>query len=523
MTEIYRKQASRLEQLEKENRRLQTELDEEEAKRRKIEDEVEELREAKGELAMLREQAQRAGGLEGTLEKLVRRTDRSRDACILFLTRFMQRGEIASLQRQNAHLQQQSSKSSRRVSTSGAPPSGLSPAPALEEVLQSKSTTIESMEVEISNLRAQLSERSSSSTAHDEQVAALEKKLERSESAAESFRREQNDLKKSLERASERAVKEGGQRSSAETRIRGLEDELTGTANSNVELGRKSEGLEKKVSTLTTLLKEADVRTQGLQADVERNEQQAAELQKRLTAIEKASAKLQREQGARGKSGEGAVGDDDDDGLDELEDEERQKLQARIRELEGEVFELKRGMWRQKRRDMDGVEHSDDNGSETGPGNNKSNNNFDEVDLTGGAGTSGGFSPRRTLLGGGNARGQKSFTGMLSGGLSALTGGGGAGYAPAGAGRARGDPVDETYDDTDDFDEEAFRRAYEGTAAAAPNREPDHAAAELAARRRVERVRETKRNLARWEGWRLDLVESRAVGGGWGSGEIFEI
>ena len=77
MTEIYRKQASRLEQLEKDNRRLQTELGEEETRRRKTEDEVEELREFKSELAMLREQAQRAGGLEGTLEKMVRRADRS--------------------------------------------------------------------------------------------------------------------------------------------------------------------------------------------------------------------------------------------------------------------------------------------------------------------------------------------------------------------------------------------------------------------------------------------------------------
>ena len=44
------------------------------------------------------------------------------------------------------------------------------------------------------------------------------------------------------------------------------------------------------------------------------------------------------------------------------------------------------------------------------------------------------------------------------------------------------------------------------------------------AKKRLERIREVKRGLKNWEGWRLDLVEDRSGGvGGEGIGEIFEI
>ena len=42
------------------------------------------------------------------------------------------------------------------------------------------------------------------------------------------------------------------------------------------------------------------------------------------------------------------------------------------------------------------------------------------------------------------------------------------------------------------------------------------------AKKRIERVKEVKRALKNWEGWRLDLVENRR-GGGEGVGEIFEV
>jgi hypothetical protein len=56
-------------------------------------------------------------------------------------------------------------------------------------------------------------------------------------------------------------------------------------------------------------------------------------------------------------------------------------------------------------------------------------------------------------------------------------------------------------DDDFEFDEEAFRKAQEEEG-----------------RRRVERVREVKRGLKAFEGWRVDFVDVRA-----GVGGVFEV
>jgi hypothetical protein len=60
-------------------------------------------------------------------------------------------------------------------------------------------------------------------------------------------------------------------------------------------------------------------------------------------------------------------------------------------------------------------------------------------------------------------------------------------------------------DDEDDFDEEAWRKAQEEEG-----------------KRRIERIREVKRGLDKWKGWRVDLVEVRRVGGE-RMGEVFEV
>lgn len=59
-------------------------------------------------------------------------------------------------------------------------------------------------------------------------------------------------------------------------------------------------------------------------------------------------------------------------------------------------------------------------------------------------------------------------------------------------------------DDGADFDEDAFRRAQEEEG-----------------RKRIERVREVKRGLKEWEGWRMDLVDVRV--GVPGLGEVFDV
>src|SRR2546421_3879177 len=114
---------------------------------------------------------------------------------------------MASLQRQNAQLQAQVSKASRHASSPSQV--NISLPSELEAALASKSSTIESMEMEISSLRAKIDRSGTSTSVQIEQIAALEEKLVKSERAAEAAQRELADLKKNLERTSERAVKEG--------------------------------------------------------------------------------------------------------------------------------------------------------------------------------------------------------------------------------------------------------------------------------------------------------------------------
>lgn len=69
---IYRKQAARLDELERENRRLAKEAQENEKRWRKTEDELEELREASGDVAQLKARAEKADAQVDEFNKVVR-------------------------------------------------------------------------------------------------------------------------------------------------------------------------------------------------------------------------------------------------------------------------------------------------------------------------------------------------------------------------------------------------------------------------------------------------------------------
>jgi len=69
--DIYRKQASRLEESEKENKRLEKEAKDAEARWRKTEEELEEAREANSEVVELRGRIDKVGEVEAELAKLV--------------------------------------------------------------------------------------------------------------------------------------------------------------------------------------------------------------------------------------------------------------------------------------------------------------------------------------------------------------------------------------------------------------------------------------------------------------------
>ncbi|KAI1118590.1 hypothetical protein F5Y14DRAFT_398985 [Nemania sp. NC0429] len=430
--DIYRKQVARIDDLEKENKRLAKEASDAERRYKKAEEELADLQEA-----------DREGSETSQIEKL--------------------KAEIAALQRHNTQLQSAATK------RHGSSPSLSIAAPAgeLQEQLASKSSTIETMELEISRLRAQAERQATAGGTDREQIVALEEKLARSEQAAMKAQRELADLKRNLERTTERLVKEGSARTSAETKLRSLEREAERVTAEKAELEKKAEALEKKVLALGTLHKENDSRSQTLRKDKERAEKEAQEAQLKIERLEAENLRLRKKDAAEGGG--------DDEGMDELENEERQRMEKKMRDLEAEVYDLRRGIWHQRRRDLE-------------PGAEEDFTNID-LDTTGGGG--GPLSPNATRKGG-----NRGFSDYLTSGINAL----------AGVGADDGEH-DELLDDDDmEFDEEAFRRAQQEDA-----------------KRRLERIKELKRGLKNWEGWRLDLVDGRRGGGGYGAGEIFEI
>jgi hypothetical protein len=363
-----------------------------------------------------------------------------------------------------------------------------SPSNDLSALLASKSSTIESMEIEISNLRAQLARTASGSTAEKEQIAALEEKLLRTQNSFEASQRELMDLKKNLERTTEKAVKEGSERTSMEIKLKALEREAEETNSQCLGLQKKAEALEKKVTTLTTLHKEHDSRSQELKKDHQRVEKEAIELRHRLVGIETENLRLREErERTRNHEAQGI----DDEAVDDLENESRQRLERKIRALEGEVFELRRGVWRDRRVEIDGnYGNTDLSAGAISPGGR-----FSDVDL------SGNMSPgyQRGLV-----PAAKGLGDLFASGFNAITG---AAPAAGAGGHSRSHGNDAFIEDGSevDFDEEAFRIAQEEEA-----------------RKRIERVREIKRGLNDWKGWRLDIVESRRAGAE-GAGEIFEV
>lgn len=335
------------------------------------------------------------------------------------------------------------------------------------------------MELEISRLRAQAERQASAGGTDREQITALEEKLARAEQAAMKAQRELGDLKRNLERTTERAVKEGSERTSAETKLRTLERETEQLKEEKAELEKKVEALEKKVTALGTLHKENDSRSQALRKEKERAEKEAQDAKSKIDKLEAENTRLRKKDAAEGGG--------DDDGVDELENEERQRMEKKIRDLESEVYDLRRGIWHQRRKELEPGAEDNEHLQVTSPGAN----NFTNIDLGGGPLSARKLS-HHSKPGGG-------FGDFFASGINALTG----------ATPPIGDKDDDglLLDDDDlEFDEDAFRRAQEEEG-----------------KRRLERIKDIKRGLKNWEGWRLDLVDLRRGGGGYGAGEVFEV
>lgn len=155
-------------------------------------------------------------------------------------------------------------------------------------------------------------------------------------------------------------------------------------------------------------------------------------------------------------------------------------LEKRVKQLETELFEAKSSQWRQGRSKLEGYRSKDELLVEDGQ--------FDDIDL---------HSAKSINAGGSKSQG---IGGFLVDGFSALTG-----VNPRRQSVAQRSLESDLDDDLDDdLLESEFRKVREEEA-----------------RKRVERIRQTKRELIQWKGWRLDLLND--WGGGRGIGEVFEI
>jgi hypothetical protein len=493
MPDIYRKQALRIEELDRENRRLEREVQDGEVRWRKSEEELEELREASGESEMFRVQE-----MKRKVEEREREIQKLQEE-IKALTR----QQSVQLQRSGSHPYP--AIKGRRGSNGMDVLGGASPDSWRKE-LESKDSTIADMELEISRLRGQLSSQTAGCEAHGDQIEALKTSLVSVQAQLGSKETELGDLRKAMQRASEKSVLDGTERMSKDTKIRTLERELAEVVEMREEVVKKAEMLEKKVEAMNKLHRETEGRNASRLAAAETAWREAGLLKARLAKVENENLKL-REERERRKKRE-ITGDGAEEGLDELEDEARIRLEKKIRELEGENFDLKRGVWREKRKDLQpSVAEVDADGAEIQP----SNEGFDEIDLSG----HGPGSRRRSFAASHEPQQQQqkhsSFSTVINSGLAAFRA---ATTSPAHQqhhSRPRQDSLLQEFDDDitdgDGFDEEEFARA---------QREEE-------ARKMVEHVREVKRKLKDWQGWRLDLVDVRRGGGGFGVGEIFEV
>ncbi|KAK5099651.1 hypothetical protein LTR70_002268 [Exophiala xenobiotica] len=450
--DIYRKQMARIEELENENKRLAKEAQESQARWQKNEDQLEELREQASEIQKPEDSDE--------VQKL--------------------KSEINSLRRNSRQsISVPKSRPDEEVET-------------LRKDLEGKDSTISDMQLEISRLRSQVTSLTSSGKDENEQIAALQDSLQRSETSNTKLQTELADVKKALTRASEKAVLDGTERTSKDTKIRALERELEELKTGKDEVDKKAETLQRKIEALNKLHRESEQRNAPKLAAADATGKELAMVKAKVEAVEKENLRL-REARKHTISGDGA-----EEGLDELEDEERQKLQQRIRELEAENFDLRRGVWRDKRKELQpNLSMEKDVGADA--------DGFDEVDLNGSAGATRRSS---TMHAPAMQSRHSGFTQVLSSGLAAFrTSTTSPDSQQKPQTRARNDSLLEEFDD-EGFDENAF---------AAAQREEEM-------RKMVEHVREVKKGLKQWKGWRLDLVDLRRGGGsGMGFGEVFDV
>lgn len=470
--DIYRKQSARIEELEKENKSLKEAQTEHETRLQKTEEELEQLRESSADVAELKSKAASADEKAKEIGKLVCPWHSHRHVIQVLI--LLQNEEVTSLHRQMTQAQQtvKEEKSRRK--------SNASPSRELNEQLAQKTSTIESLELELSNLKNQYHMLQSTNEAAQATISELEENVKNAEASTTAAKQEIETLKESLSKPDEESSKSEHEDPAAlHQRISLLESDLR-TAQTNAdESAQRATSLEQKIETLTKLHKDASATNTTRQKEME-------SLKFRLENLQiKKSPKP----------------DDAEESISDLEDEEREKLHARIRELEADNFDLRRGVWREKRQALQpGLD--EDNGA-VSPA-------YEDIDLNGSNPYASSAGAARVTHPGIHGRQGSSFQDVLQSGISAFTGvnrrGSVTGEQRSQPGRGRG--LSMALLSEDGFDEDAFRMAQEEEG-----------------KRRIERIKEVKRGLNQWRGWRVDLVDMRqgGLGGNAWTGPVFDV
>ena len=422
--ELYKKQTAKIEDLEKENKTLKEQQEASTQKLTKAEEELENLREGSGEVAELRSKAKEN-------ERLTT--------------------ELASAHRQLAQAQKDQKSTTRRASSSVSP--------ELVEQLATKDSTIQSLELDISNLRNQITTLESSLSERDASTKELTERAATAEAQTETVKQELDALRVSISFPSDETASAKDDPEALTKRISVLESDLR-TANSSLEAAaQRATSLEQKIEALTKLHKESNVSSQA-------KDRELTDLRSQL------QRKNQRTSHVRPDNLE-------DFELSESETEAGQ-LQARLRALEAENFDLRRGVWRDKRAELQ-------------PGMND-DGFLEDVDLH----TPDGLNRHRGSL----PRQTSTFQEVITSGINAFTG-----RERTQQPRDRAQSIGLMSDDGG-FDEEAFRLAQEEEQ-----------------KRRLERIKDVKRGLDQWKGWRVDIADLRknGVSDGRQVGPVFEL
>ncbi|CAZ81702.1 unnamed protein product [Tuber melanosporum] len=441
--DIYRKQATTISELTESVERLEAEVERLKEKEKKL-----------SEVTVQKDEAQETlAGVKTELKEAVERAEAAateRKAREEELEKL--KSEVATLTRQMSHLTSQISQKDKAISDLKLHSSSSSSTQDRES-LTAKEDQIENMEMDISKLRGDLERANKSLAESQSALATAEGKVKGLEESQEDVAKELEENKKKLDKAAERLVAEGAARSSAETKITSVQAEFESASATVKSQAGSISSWEKDYNTLKTMYRDTDMKGQESQKKASALERENKNLTTQVLELRKRTTHLESENATLRSSLEKAISDarrgtgsmpQDDELVDELEDDGRKRLEAKVRQLEQQLQQERSRWYTSEKQGL---------ASASAPprSTQQHQQEFLDVDLNAGDGQ---HHPR----GGGN---------------------------------------DHLY--AAQMEEE--RRQMEA--------------------QRLERIKEVKRGLANWKGWRLDMT----AGGGYGVNfrEMFEV